>query len=129
MTILTWVVACALSGQSSTPAAPPPSPNATGDVYALVFRTGPSWDKAKPPAEQAFFADHSKNLRDLRVEGRLLLGGRFSDQGLVLVRAASVDEARALVDRDPSVKNGTFQAEVHPFRAFMPGCVGSELQK
>jgi uncharacterized protein YciI len=95
-------------------------------VFALVFRTGPAWDKSKAPGEQAFFADHSKNLRDLRAEGRLLLGGRFSDQGLVLVRAASADEARALVDRDPSVKNGTFQAEVHPFYAFMPGCVGAE---
>jgi uncharacterized protein YciI len=129
VTVLTWVVACALSGQSSTPAAPPPSPNVTGEVYALVFRTGPAWDKAKPPGEQPFFADHSKNLRDMRAEGRLLLGGRFSDQGLVLVRAASLDEARALVDRDPSVKNGTFQAEVHPFRAFMPGCVGPEAQQ
>ena len=128
MSILTLVVACALSGQSSTPAAPPPSPSATGDVYALVFRTGPSWDKAKTPTEQPFFADHSKNLRDMRAEGRLLLGGRFSDQGLVLVRAASLDEARSLVDRDPSVKNGTFQAEVHLFRAFMPGCVGPEPQ-
>ena len=127
MIILTWAVACALSGQSSAPVASP-SPNATGEVYALVFRTGPSWDKAKPPGEQAFFADHSKNLRDMRAEGRLLLGGRFSDQGLVLVRAASVDEARALVDRDPSVKNGTFQAEVHLFRPFMPGCVGPEPQ-
>jgi uncharacterized protein YciI len=127
--LATWAMACALSGQSSAPAASPPSPIVTGEVYALVFSTGPSWDKAKPPGEQAFFADHSKNLRDLRAEGRLLLGGRFSDQGLVLVRAASLDEARALVDRDPSVQNGTFQAEVHLFRAFMPGCVGSEPQK
>jgi uncharacterized protein YciI len=54
------------------------------------------------------------------------MGARFSDLGLVLVRAASVEDARALVDRDPSVANGTFQVEVHPFQAFMPGCVGTE---
>jgi hypothetical protein len=71
----------------------------------------------------------AQSSRDLRAEGRLLLGGRFSDLGLVLARAASAEEARALVDRDPSVKNGTFQAEVHPFRAFMPGCVGTEARQ
>lgn len=120
MTIPTVVLACALAAPQAAPA--PPS----GDVFALVFRTGPGWDKAKAPGEQPFFAEHSKNLRELRAEGRLLVGGRFSDLGLVLVRAASEAEARALVERDPSVKNGTFQAEVHPFRAFMPGCVGTD---
>lgn len=119
--IATWTLACALAAPQAAPA---PAP--AGDVFALVFRTGPAWDKSKPPNEQPFFADHSTNLRELRAEGRLLIGGRFSDLGLVLVRAASAEEARALVDRDPSVKNGTFQAEVHPFQAFMPGCVGRD---
>ena len=118
--IATWAALCALAAQP-----PPPA----GDVFALVFRTGPAWDQSKAPSEQPFFAGHSKNLRELRAEGRILLGGRFSDLGLVLVRAASAGEARALVDRDPSVKNGTFLAEVHPFHAFMPGCVGTEAPK
>lgn len=119
-------LACAVSAQAPASA---PAKAPANDVFALVFRTGPAWDKAKPPHEQAFFADHSKNLRELRAEGRLLLGGRYSDLGLVLVRAASAGEARALADRDPSVKNGTFQAEVHPFYAFMTGCVGTEAPK
>lgn len=123
MILATFVLACAAAAPQ---AAPPGKP--AGEVYALVFRTGPAWDKAKAPGEQPYFADHSKNLRDLHAEGRLVLGGRYSDVGLVLVRAATLEEARALVDRDPSVKNGTFQAEVHPFRAFMPGCVGTESQ-
>lgn len=117
------VLACAVSAQAATP---PPAKAPVNDVFALVFRTGPAWDKTKAPNDQPFFADHSKNLRDLRAEGRLLLGGRYSDMGLVLVRAGSAQEARALVDRDPSVKHGTFEAEVHPFYPFMPGCVGME---
>ncbi len=125
MILATVVLACAIAEPQAAPAPEKPA----GEVYALVFRTGPAWDKAKAPGEQPFYADHSKNLRDLRAEGRLVMGGRFSDVGLVLVRAATLDDARALVDRDPSVKNGTFQAEVHPFRAFMPGCVGTETQR
>ncbi len=134
MTVSVLALACALAVQDA-PTAVPPASTAVQDaptalppaprLFALVFRTGPAWDPAKPPGEQAHFAEHSKNLRDLRAEGRLLLGGRFSDQGLVLVQAASIEEARGLVERDPSVKNGTFRAEVHPFSAFMPGCVGA----
>jgi uncharacterized protein YciI len=120
------VVACAVS--ASSPEAPP-AKAPRNDVFALVFRSGPAWDPAKAPGEQAFFADHSKNLRDLKAEGRIALGGRFSDMGLVLVRADSLADAQALVDRDPSVKNGTFRAEVHPFYAFMPGCVGMETPR
>jgi uncharacterized protein YciI len=124
--MLAWALGCVLAAPPSTAAAPPSAEPVTAEVFAVVFRTGPSWDKSKSPGEQAFFADHSKNLRDLRAEGRLILGGRFSDQGLVLLRAATLEEARGLVARDSSVKNGVFQAEVHPFRAFLPGCVGTE---
>jgi uncharacterized protein YciI len=119
--LTTLLLACALADpQGSAPA------NKTADapVFAIVFRTGPAWDAAKPPGEQPFFADHSKNLRALREEGRILIGGRFSDQGLVLVQAASQEEAQGFVDRDPSVTHGTFRAEVHRFAPFMTGCVG-----
>ena len=120
--LTTLALACALADPQSAPAADQTA--AAKPVFAIVFRTGPAWDAGKPPAEQAFFADHSKNLRALREEGRILLGGRFSDQGLVLVQAASQEEAQGFVDRDASVKNGTFRAEVHRFAPFMAGCVG-----
>lgn len=122
MILTTLALACALADPQ---AAPPAEKTAAAPVFAIVFRTGPAWDVAKAPGEQAFFAEHSKNLRALREEGRILLGGRFSDQGLVLVQAASQEEAQGFVDRDPSVKNGTFRAEVHRFAPFMTGCVGA----
>ena len=43
-----------------------------------------------------------------------------------MLRAANVEEARALVERDPAVKAGTFAVDVQPFYPFMPGCVGQE---
>jgi uncharacterized protein YciI len=125
----TIVLAAALStarAQSPVPAATPapaasPAPART---FALVFRAGPAWDKSKSPGQQLHFADHSANIRRLREEGRLSLGGRFSDVGLLLVKAADEAEARSLVERDPSVKAGVFTAEVHPFATFAEGCVG-----
>ena len=107
---------------SSVPASPAAVP-APARTFALVFRAGPAWDKAKSPGQQLHFADHSANIRRLREEGRLQLGGRFSDVGLLLVKAADEAEARSLVDRDPSVKAGVFTAEAHPFATFAEGCV------
>jgi uncharacterized protein YciI len=106
-------------GQDATPS---PSP-AAQKVFAVVFRTGPAWDAAKPPAEQKFFKDHSQNIGRLKADGNLVLGGRFSDMGLVLVKASSLEDARALVDRDPSVAAGVFKADVHPWSTFHAGCL------
>jgi uncharacterized protein YciI len=101
-----------------------PSPAASG-LYAVVVRTGPSWDPAKPPASQLNFKEHSANIRRLGTEGKLAVGGRFGDLGLLVVRAGSKAEARALFDADPSLASGTFQVEVQEWRTFAPGCVGT----
>lgn len=120
--MLLALVCAALQASPQTPPAKAPA----DDAFAATFRTGPAWDAAKPPQEQPGFAEHSQNLRTLRSEGRVLLGGRYGALGLVVLRASSLEEAKALVARDPSVKAGTFAVEVEPFRVFMPGCVGVE---
>src|SRR5687767_740669 len=83
-----------------------PSGRTRGQLFAVTFRTGPAWEAGKPPGEQRHFKDHSANIGKLKSEGRLVVGGRFSDVGLLLVRAASQEEAQSLVDRDPSVAAG-----------------------
>jgi len=91
-------------------------------VFAVTFRTGLAWDAVKPPDEQARFADHSANLRELRAAGNILLGGRFGDVGLILLKAANETEARALIARDPAVQTGVIQADVNAWSPFMSGC-------
>lgn len=108
-----------LFAQQPAPAPPPAPP-----IFAVVFRTGPTWDAAKSPNEQAFFKEHSENLRALRAEGKIAVGGRYADVGFLLVTAGSEAEARGFFERDPSVKNGTFVFELHEFRPFFTGCVG-----
>jgi uncharacterized protein YciI len=102
---------------------PPPAGAPPLRTFAVEFRTGPAWDKAKPPNEQKHFSDHSANLRKLRQEGRIVLGGRYGEVGLVLLRATSEDDARALVGADPSVTAGVFVAAISPWSTFMGGSV------
>lgn len=98
-------------------------PAAAERLFVVEFTVGPAWVHDKPPHEQLHFKEHSENLRRLRTEGRLVLGARYSDKGLVVLKAATEAEAKAQVDRDESVKAGVFRAEVFDFRPFYDGCV------
>lgn len=114
------VAAVSARGQS----VPPPAEPATqGPLFAVEIRIGPRWDAAKPAHEQAFFREHSANLRKLREAGQLAVGARYGDKGLVILSAATADAARVLMDADPAIAHGTFVYEVHEFRVFYPGTV------
>jgi uncharacterized protein YciI len=93
-------------------------------LFAVEFRTGPSWDHERPAHEQSWFREHSANLKRLREDGNLVLGARYADKGLVVLSAISEDEAHAMVRRDPSVEHGVFRYELHRFMVFYPGTIG-----
>lgn len=92
-------------------------------LWAVEITTGPGWDAAKPPGEQAHFREHSAHLKRLRDEGRIVLGARYADKGLLVLQAATADEAHALLREDPSIRAGTFAYALHEFRVFYGGAV------
>ena len=92
-------------------------------LFAVEIKVGPSWDNAKSPNEQAFFKEHSANLKRLRDEGHIVMGARYSDKGLVIFSASSTEEVRDMMEEDPAMKAGTFVYEVHAFNVFYPGLV------
>jgi uncharacterized protein YciI len=102
-----------------------PAPAAPAPLYAAIFKTGPRWDAAKPPGEQAAFKDHSAHLAKLRAAGTIVMGARYADVGLVVVTAATEADARKLFADDPSIAAGTFTVDVHRFSVFYPGQVGT----
>lgn len=72
------------------------------------------------PAETATVDAHFAYLQDLLAKGTLVLAGRTDEPhpvGLVILRAADFDAARALVAADPAVAGGIFSARVVPYRA------------
>lgn len=119
------MIACAALGPwpcfAGEPAATPAADALP--LFAVQIRTGANWDSDKPVPEQRFFREHSANLQRLREAGRLVMGARYSDVGLIVLAAESEAEARAMMDEDPSFAAGTFRYEVHPFNVFYPGTV------
>jgi uncharacterized protein YciI len=108
---------------SSQPQAAGTQPVASGSLYAVEFKTGPAWDDNKKPHEQAYFREHSANLKRLRDQGHLILGARYSDKGLVVLQASSEQDAHAMVQQDPSVRNKVFVYELDEFNVFYSGFV------
>lgn len=110
------------TAQQGEPAATTAAP--TGPLFAVEFRTGPAWVEAKPANEQQFFREHSANLNRLRAAGRLIVGARYADKGLMIFSAATAEDIQREIDSDPSVKAGVFAYELHPFRVHFAGCLG-----
>jgi uncharacterized protein YciI len=105
---------------ASTPATGEPAANR---LFAIELRVGPEWDTTKSPGDQAFFREHSANLRRLRDAGHLVLGARYGEVGLVVLSASSLEDARAMMDADPAIQAGVFAYEAHPLNVFYPGTV------
>lgn len=105
------------SASAPDPAALPPA------SFVVVFSLGPKWDPAKPPPEQVGFREHGQNLGRLRKEERIVLGARYADKGMIILRAPDLAGARAELDRDPGVVAGLFTYEVHELNVFYDGCL------
>ena len=95
------------------------------DLFAVEIKVGPNWDSSKAPSEQAFFKEHSANLKRLRDEGHIIMGARYSDIGLIIFSAKSTEEVRVMMEKDPSMKAGTFVYDVYAFNVFYSGLVQS----
>ena len=106
---------------------PPSSAVSTAEsaekLFAVEIKIGPNWKTSKRPNEQEFFSEHSANLKLLRKAGRIVLGARYSDVGLIIFSARSAEEVRSLMSKDPSMTAGTFKYEVHQINVFYPGLV------
>jgi hypothetical protein len=92
-------------------------------LFAVEIKVGSKWDQSKPPQEQQYFREHSANLKRLRDAGNLIMGARYSDKGLVILAAQTEEEAKAMMDVDPSIKGDVFKYELHPFGVFYSGSV------
>jgi hypothetical protein len=105
------------------PAAPTPQEPAAKQYFIVIFSRGPAWEDAKPANEQVGFKEHSENLRRLRTEKRIPIGGRYGEKGMVIVEAKDEDEARSLFATDIMVQKKTFALELHQFRPFYKGAI------
>ena len=99
---------------AAAPDAPAPAiATANLPLFVFIYRQGPAWKPGLPMAKQAL-GPHATYIAGLLKDGRLVAGGRLVDVngGLAIVRAANLDEARAMLAADPAITGGVFEADV-----------------
>ena len=71
------------------------------------------------PEEQEVMSRHFEYLKGLLADGKLILAGPSLDVafGIIVLEAETEEEARRLIEADPSVAEGIQTPELHPFRA------------
>lgn len=71
---------------------------------------------------------HMANIEQMEKDGKLCLAGPFGDngdwRGILIMDVKTMEEAKALVDKDPAVQAGRLKYEIHPWW----GGVGSTLK-
>lgn len=109
---LTLAPACATAQTTQAPAA-----QAASDLFLFIYRPGSAWRDGVPMREQGL-GPHGAYMQQLLNEGRLFAGGGFVDidGGMAIVRAANIDEARAVLGADPAISSGIFIADIRHWR-------------
>jgi len=120
--------AAALLAQAQAPAANSQAKEAAQQMKTWLIRIispRPTFAEDATQAEEALMEQHLAYWKDLSDKGLWLFGGPVLDPkgvyGILAVRAATEDEARALGNGDPAVKGGVIKIEVAEMRVvFMP---------
>ena len=93
---------------------------ATGPLqfFVLLHSPGPGWQAGVSFREQPKIVEHVRYMGGFMGTGQLALGGPFLDNsgGMMILRAASIDEAQKIADADPCVKSGLLKVAVREWR-------------
>lgn len=104
------------------------------DYIYLLKAVRPAMATSGPTErEMAVLGEHAAYLARLTREGTLYVGGRTQDDdpiGIAIFRASSDEEAKAIMNGDPSVAKGIMTATLRPFNvAFLTGRATAEDRK
>jgi uncharacterized protein YciI len=97
-------------------------------MVALIV-PGPKWSTDDTPETKQVLRQHLAFIKSMTAAKKYVFAGPMTDGGrflgIVIVRAASVDEARKFLSADPEVQAGRFAVEIHP--AMFPDLKGVEV--
>jgi uncharacterized protein YciI len=90
--------------------------------YIVGFlERGPNWTPGVTEETKKIQAGHMANIRKMADTGKLLVAGPFTDggdlRGMFIFKETTMEEARKMVDDDPSVKAGRLVLRLHPWFA------------
>lgn len=101
----------------------PPGTSQSVSTFAVTLTRGPAWLPDRTPNDQPLMRVHSANMRRLRREGHILIGGRYGPFGLVLITAPDSATVAGMFLPDSAVQTGVFDIRIDRWGTFYDGCV------
>jgi uncharacterized protein YciI len=87
-------------------------------VYFVLFhQPGPRWQAGISFREQPGVLEHVAYMGGFFDSGELVMGGPFLDNGggMAVFHTATIEQALAIAEADPSVRSGLLTASVRPW--------------
>jgi uncharacterized protein YciI len=118
---LLLVLPACVSAPPRAIAAPPAQHDFESDTtyYVVLLRRGPSLMAADSPALKSLHDAHIANIERMAEAGELVVHGPFREAavpgalaGLYILRAETREQAHALANTDPMVRNGRLIPEI-----------------
>lgn len=88
----------------------------------VILKTGPKDKEITDKAQrEELFKGHFSNMQEMEKSGKLKLAGPFSTvnhlgyRGIFLLDVKTEDEAKTLLQGDPTIKTGIFEVEILPW--------------
>jgi uncharacterized protein YciI len=97
--------------------------SSSDSLFVVIYTAGENWEKIKAANEQAYFKEHSSFLSKLRSDETIVIGGRFSDKGMIIIKADDYNSAVNIINSDRAVIVKTFNSEIYPINFFYNGCI------
>ena len=92
-----------------------------GHYILGLLRKGPNWGAGDKQENARIQEGHMANIGRMAALGKLAVAGPLTDngdiRGIFIFKAATIEEAKALVANDPAVKSGHLVLELHPWFA------------
>ena len=91
------------------------------DYYLVRYSPGENWQERTGYNEQPGLSGHHGYLQKLHINDQLVMGGKLRDKdvSVVVLRAASLSQAKQLVEGDPGVQNQVVRAELSRWEVSM----------
>jgi uncharacterized protein YciI len=119
-TLIALAVALGSLGSARAQDPAEPKPEMTTYYFGMLLK-GDGWtaEGGDTPERIELQRQHIAHLQGMHKAGRLLIAGPLLDdgriRGLLVYKAASLEEARAWAEADPAVKAGRLKVEMHPW--------------